>query len=220
MGLANENAATYFVVSGGLRVAAAKKFEGGIGFKRLRLWMAGNRSAPAFKLDGFSGLLKIPKLLEIDLAGYYTDEINEPEDFRKREFGFAGKLGLHLKTGDWAFALDLIVGKIDTLSVDEGFHYFMAQLFISGKITICAIELNTIRLLLSVNMTPKLSPGETAEKEFRYYRWQKTNDPMHVPGDRRLQAWKPQDEAFSCGIGFGISFAGLGDVVRLQAFFM
>jgi len=219
MGLLNENDAAYFSISGGFRFGeGVKVWEGGIWFKRMRFRIGGNTEAERFKMDGITGMLSVKDTLKIEIGGYYTDETNIPENYHKEEYGFTGRLELKLaKT--WQFALDLITGRMTTLDTQESFRYFMMQ-FIVGHLPAGSCELLSIRGLLAINMAPKLRAEDEAQGPLKYYHWQKSIDPVTVPGSRRLEAWKAQDDAVCAGIGFAISINGLGDLCRLVAFFM
>lgn len=219
MGLLTENDATYFSVSGGIRLGGMSSvWEGGIWFKRMRFRIGGNESADRFKMDGIMGMLVIGDYFKLEIGGYYTDETNIPENYHKEEFGYTGKLELKLATV-WTFATDLIVGKMTTLDTQESFHYFMLQFFI-GYLPVAAYELNNIRGLLAINMKPDLSPEDEAQDQLKYYHWQKSIDPLSVPGSRRLEGWKVRKDAISAGGGLGISFNGFGDICKLVAFFV
>ena len=219
MGLLSEDDATYFSVSGGIRMGEmGKVWEGGIWFKRMRFRIGGNPAADRFKMDGITGMLAIGDFFKIEIGGYYTDETNIPENYHKEEFGFTGKLELKL-TATWTFALDLITGKLTTLDTQDTFHYFMAQFYI-GYLPVASYELNNIRALLAINMKPNLSAEDQAQDQLKYYHWQKSIDPLTVPGSRRLEGWIPRKEAFVVGAGLGISFNGFGDLCKIVAFFV
>jgi len=95
----------------------------------------------------------------------------------------------------------------------------MIQLF-ADHIPVSSCELNNLRVIVSHNMAPNLSATNLAQDEMRYYHWQKSIDPLTVPGNRRLEGWKVQDGALSFGFGAGVSFTGGGDLFRLVGFFM
>jgi hypothetical protein len=216
-----EQGASYLAFSGGLLLTLPSGFTGGVFFKRLRFRVAGNEAAPAFKMDGFAALIA-SSVVTIEAAGYYTDEIVKDtatnEDWRRREFGLSGTIGLDLKSTKFQLALDLIVGDIDAPSTD--FTYFMIQVAFKGLIPVYAVEIRGIRALFAKDMIPKLSAYDEASDDLRYYNWYKANDPAKVPGSRRLAAWKPQQDAIAAGIGCTLSLASIGEAARLTTFIM
>ena len=69
-----EQGASYFSISAGLLLKLPNGFEGGAGVIRLRFRIAGNQSAPSWKLDGFWVLAKGPTFL-LEAGGFYKDEL-------------------------------------------------------------------------------------------------------------------------------------------------
>jgi len=122
-GLLNEDDATYFTTSGGVQFGEAKKYEGGIWFKRMRFRVGGNKSTDFFKLDGFTGRLAVQGKMELEIGGYYTDETNTPLNYRKEEFGFTGKFAIDLACVKMMFASDLIAGRLTQLNPNSHFWY-------------------------------------------------------------------------------------------------
>ncbi|MFT3908287.1 MAG: hypothetical protein QM737_02590 [Ferruginibacter sp.] len=219
MGLLNEDDATYFSVSGGVQIGEGKKYEGGFWFKRMRFRIGGNESADFFKIDGFSGRLAMKDRFELEIGGHFIDETNVPLNYNKWELAFTGKLVLNIACIHATFAADLIKGTITQLDSQESFDYFMIQFFIDSlPVSGCVIKSG--RVLFAHNMTPNLSDEDIAQDQLKYYHWQKTIDPLSVPGSRRLEGWKAEDDSLAIGMGAGISFAGCGDRFSLVAFLM
>lgn len=213
LGWLSEQGANYFSISGGILIKVPSGAEGGMVFRRLRFRVAGNPGAPPFKLDGFFLFLRFPTV-GIEAGGYYTEK--EVGDALIKEFGLTGKVTFELSAVEYIIGLDLIAGKLE--SPAESFDYLMMQLFFRGSITIAWFELRGVRLLFARNMQPKLGSVDKDSHESRYYKWYKRNNPVEVPGDRRLAAWQPQNEAWALGIGLSASIASLGSVAELTVF--
>jgi hypothetical protein len=222
IGVVAESGASYFSMSGGLLIKDAQSFEFESYFRRLRFKIAGAPQAPDFLLDGLGLKLSIPDLLKFEIFGYYTKKILE--FVRKEEGGLSGSLELKLSGASYLFLLDLIVGKIIPLPEappgTSRFTYLMIQIVVEAQINLAMVECRGIRVLLAANMLPVLSEPDLESGELRYYKWARDNDPMTVPGDRRLAAWRPVDKSVAFGVGLTISFSGMGEVFRLRAFVM
>lgn len=223
LGSTEEDGATYFSISGGLLVEL-DAVEVASWFRRLRFRIAGEPTAAPFKMDGFGLMVRIPDLLKLEVLGYYSDEILRPDAapaLRRCEFGLTGSLELELGAQKWLFMLDLIVGNLSGLDPAEGvraFDYMMIQVVVECQVTLGSVQLLGCRVLFSRNMLPSIDDNDASAGPLRYYCWARRFDPLTVPGDRRLAAWRPQDNATAVGLGFSISFAGMGEVFRLQAF--
>ena len=216
-GLVAEDGASYLSFSGGLLVELPSGLAGGVTVKRLRFWMSGNESRPRVKLDGFFLLAhnKDNSVL-LEAGGYYSEQ--ETEDTRTREFGFTGSIAWKLGTKRYALGADLLVG--DRRDPEGEFDYFMAQAYFRATIgPLAGWEFTGARLLYASNMLPKLAPLDRESRDLRYYRWYKEqNDPLTVPGDRRLASWRAERDSWSFGVGASGSLPAFGKVVELSVF--
>jgi hypothetical protein len=93
---------------------------------------------------------------------------------------------------------------------------FQAVLF--GAIPMGPIELRQIEALYADDLLPKLSTDDVAVGQLKYYPWLKKARPTALPEDRGLTAWKPQQDAWAFGAGFGVSFTGCGELCLATAF--
>lgn len=219
LGLRAEDSATYFSVSGGLMIELPSGFSGGFFVKRLRFRTSGNPSAPPFKLDGFFIQIETT-IFQIEAGGYYTETTTgtPPSDVTVKEFGLTGTVAFSMGGVDYLFGLDFIVGHVRSSAAN--FEYLLIQAFYHASIECAYIELNGARLLFARNMRPKLAPVDQNSRELRYYTWYKNSDPLTVPGERRLAAWQPINDAIAVGIGASVSLAGCGSVFELGAFIL
>ena len=219
LGLRAEDSATYFSISGGLMIELPSGFSGGFFVKRLRFRTSGNPSAPPIKLDGFFIQIKTT-VFQIDAGGYYTETTTgtPPNDVTVKEFGLTGTVAFSMGGVDYLFGLDFIVGHVRSTAAN--FEYLLIQAFYHASIECAYIELSGARLLFARNMKPKLAPVDQNSRELRYYTWYKNSDPLTVPGERRLAAWQPTNDAIAVGIGASVSLAGCGSVFELGAFIL
>lgn len=215
LGTVADTGATYFSFSGGLAVDPPGGFEGGVLLKRARVRITKHPSAPSFKLDGIFAFFTA-KMFEIAAGGYFTDTVVDSQ--RVEEFGMAGKLLFKPPIAEFGFSLDLIIGQVAAPA--ETFKYFMFQLVVNGAIPVYSLELRSIRLLFARNMVPKLSQFDANSGDMRYFNWYRATDPLKVPGDRRLAAWKPTSGAVSAGLGCGVGLTGLSVIAQIRGFLL
>lgn len=216
LGLRAENSATYFSFSGGLLIAIPSGFEGAFLVKRLRFRISGDPGAPPFKVDGFFIMIKT-SVVYIECGGFFT-ETRTPALY-VREFGLTGTVSFKMGGKEYTFGLDFLIGHQEATGQDP-FDYLFIQAFFRGQIPICMVELRGVRLLFARNMKPLLGPVDRESRELRYYTWYVQNDPLLVPGDRRLAGWTARNDSLAFGLGAAISFSGMGDVVQLSAFIL
>ena len=215
LAIAAEQGASYFSISAGLLIKLPNGFEGGAGVRRLRFRIAGNPSAPSWKLDGFWVLAKGPTF-QLEAGGFYKDEM--VADTRVREFGFTGTFGLKLDA-TWVFGLDLLAGRRD--SPADSFDYFMLATFFRGSIKFGVyFELRGARVLFSANMRPKLDAVDASSRDLRYFKWYRDSNPLDVPGSRRLEAWQAEKGGWSVGIGSSGSIPPIGALVEFSNFIL
>jgi hypothetical protein len=215
VGLVAEDGASYLSFSGGLMIELPSGLAGGVTVKRLRFWMSGDPSRPGVKVDGFFLLAhNSDNSVLIEAGGYYS------EDPQTREFGFTGSIAWKAGTKTYKLGADLLIG--DRRDDDGEFDYFMAQAYFRATIgPLGGWEFTGARLLYARNMLPKLAPVDRESRDLRYYRWYKEqNDPLTVPGDRRLASWRPERESWSFGVGASGSLPAFGKVVEVSLFLL
>jgi hypothetical protein len=211
--LVSESGASYLSFSGGLGVKVPSGCEVAFTVRRLRFRVAGDATAPPFKLDGFFFMLRAPALY-IEAGGYYTETTTS--GVTVREFGLTGTIAFRAAGADQMFGLDLIIGSVRGAA--ENFEYMMVQIFFRGTIPISLAELRGVRVLFARNMQPRLATVNPGARELRYFNWYRGTNPLLVPGDRRLAAWGPRNDAWALGLGAAASFAGCGSVILLELF--
>ncbi len=214
IGLLAEQGATYLSITAGVDTPLPAKLHGSIVLKRARFETSGVAEAPAFLLDGFFMRLQRNAFL-IEAGGFYSQRTEG--DVKVREFGLSGSVQFQVGETDYGLTLDLLVGSIR--SPTEHFRYFMAQA-IYRSVILGSFEIRNVRLLFANNLQPNLGPADAAAGTLRYYNWHKQTNPLSVPGDRRLSGWKPQESAWTIGVGCGASLPALGKICELNAFIL
>ena len=215
MGLAYENGATYFSVSGAIR-EKTDPFEGGVWFTRMRGKLAGNPDAPGFQLGGIGLEFKVRDVVEITAHGMYRDE-RLPDGTRIREQGLGGGLVIYAGGNKWGLTLDFYWGtRISATGDPSDFLLFLVALF--GAIPMGPLELRGIEALYATGLMPKLEDGDRDAGELKYYKWLKRARPTALPETRGLDAWKPTADAWAFGVGLGVSITGGGSVFQIKAF--
>ena len=82
----------------------------------------------------------------------------------------------------------------------------MFQAFYVGTIgPLAAFELTGARALYARNMLPALREVDREARELRYLKWYQDTNPLTVPGDRRLAAWRPEKGSWALGVGASAS---------------
>ena len=77
----------------------------------------------------------------------------------------------------------------------------MFQAFYVGAIgPLAAFELTGARALYARNMLPALREVDREARELRYLKWYQDTNPLTVPGDRRLAAWRPEKDSWTLGV--------------------
>lgn len=215
LGIVAESGATYFMFSGGLLIEPPGGTSGGVSVKRLRFRIAGSPDAPFFKLDGIFAFFKSDTVY-IEAGGYFTDETVAA--VRRKEFAFTGTVIFEAGGAKYGLSIDLISGDIQ--GPDEQFEYFMLQLVLRVMIPVYTFAITGIRLLVADEMLPRLSAADLSAVQMRYYSWYRSSDPLTVPGDRRLAAWRPQRKAWAFGIGMTVTIVGCDSVFQITGFVM
>lgn len=215
MGLAAEFGATYFSISGGIRLTTSA-FEGAAWFTRLRIKLSGNPDAPAFQLQGIGAELKIPNVVEISIHGSFRNEVLT-DGTRIKEHGLGGGLKIFAGSTEWGLTIDVYWGeRIPVTAPRTDYMLFLVTLF--GAIPMGPLELRQIEALYAHSLLPKLDTGDRAAGELKYYSWLKRARPTALPETRGLDAWTPANNAWAFGLGLGVSFSGAGGVLLLSAF--
>jgi hypothetical protein len=212
VGLTAEDGATYVMISGGIDIAPPSGWEVVFLLKRLRIFCHGPDSAPRLKLDGFYLAIRTD-VFTIEVAGYYS--VTRTPELTREEVGLTGSLYFEVSGIEWGLSIDFLRGRVTTPS-DE-FTYWFAQVALRGSIPIYAVLLKGLRALYANNMKPRLTPVDRESRDLRYFRWYRENDPLTVPGDRRLAAWESRNDSMAFGLGCTIAFTA-APTLHLTAF--
>lgn len=215
MGLAAELGATYFSISGGIRITTSS-FEGAAWFTRLRVRLSGNPSAPPFQLAGVGAELKIPNVIEIAIHGSFRNDVL-PDGTRIKEHGFGGTIKIFAGGNEWGLSVDVFWGERIPVA-DPRIDYLLFMVTLFGAIPMGPLELRQIESLYANSLLPKLDTSDRAAGELKYYSWLKRARPTALPETRGLDAWTPTQDAWAFGLGLGVSFSGAGSVLLLTAF--
>lgn len=215
MGLASEFAATYFSISGGIRLATSA-FEGAAWFKRLRVRLSGNPDAPPFQLEGIGAELKIPDTVEISVHGSFRNEVLA-DGTRIKEHGLGGGIKIFAGSDIWGLSIDVYWGERVPVS-EPRIDYLLFMVTLYGAIPIGPVTLKQIESLYANSLQPRLDTGDRAAGELKYYSWLKRARPTALPETRGLDAWTPMFDAWAFGLGLGVSFTGAGNTLLLTAF--
>jgi len=215
MGLASELGATYFSISGGIRITTSS-FEGAAWFTRLRVKLSGNPDAPPFQLAGVGAELKIPKVVEISIHGSFRNDVL-PDGTRIKEHGFGGSIKIFAGGNEWGLSVDVYWGERVPVT-DPRIDYLLFMVTLFGAIPMGPLELRQIESLYANSLLPKLDTGDRAAGELKYYSWLKRARPTALAETRGLDAWTPTAQAWAFGLGLGVSFSGAGSVLLLTAF--
>lgn len=215
MGLAYEQGATYFSISGAIREDATP-LEGGIWFTRLRGKLAGNPDAPGFQLGGIGLELKVEKVVKITAHGTYRDE-RLPDGTVVKEQGVGGGIIIYAGGNEWGLTVDVFWGtQIPPGADPQDYLLFLVAFF--GAIPMGPLELRGIEALYATGLMPAISTDDREAGELKYYSWLKRARPTALPENRGLSAWKVTKDAWAFGVGLGISITGGGSVFQLKAF--
>jgi hypothetical protein len=215
MGLAYENGATYFSVSGAIREKTAP-LEGGVWFTRMRGKLAGNPDAPSFQLGGLGLDLKVEDVVEITAHGSYRDE-RLPDGTSIKEQGLGGGLVIYAGGNKWGLTIDVFWGS-RTPPSGEASDFFLLLVALFGAIPMGPLELRGIEALYATGLMPKIEDGDREAGELKYYKWLKRARPIALPESRGPEAWTATPDSWAFGVGLGVSITGCGSVVQLKAF--
>ncbi|MCI0618597.1 hypothetical protein L0244_36935, partial [bacterium] len=201
--LTDKNGGTYFSITGGLSVGN-DKYSATIIVYRFRWRIAGNPNAAKFLLDGISFALKLGtfELSGIGMAGETT--INE-HLYKEMAFGLELKFGALGKN----FQLGVFLYKGEVSGPVDNFKYRMFGFTFGFIPAVGSLDLYNIRLMVANNLAPNLAPPDASEQNLRIFKWYKTaTDPLGIPADRKMNAWKPHLDSFAFGVGTAGAFAG------------
>jgi hypothetical protein len=223
---------TYFSFSGGVAIGfgggddrrpnSNRDQQGGnavgIRFRRLRFLTSDTPDAPPFKLDGiFLELHYGP--VGISGFGYVSDEIDA--GFRYQEFGFGAKVEFPALAVTLSLAAEFLKGTRRPIAgPNGGFSYFLASLQV-GYIPAGPVGLYAVRVLVAYNMQPNVDPPGDGGDSMALYQWHKDHDAaIDMPRSRNLADWKPLDQSFAGGVGFGFSLNACGGLFHIGAFLL
>ena len=217
MGLAFEHGATYFSISGGIRLGVGT-FEGGVWFTRLRGRLAGNPDAPSFQLGGIGLEIKVKNVVEVSAHGMFRDD-TAPDGTRTQEQGLGGGIVIYAGGIKYGLTLDLYWGTV-TPPGGRGEPFFLFLLAVFGSIQMGPyVQLTGVEVLFAYGLMPKIEAGDREAGELKYYSWLKRARPTGLPETRDLDSsWKPTKDAWAFGLGVGLSITGCGSVIELRAF--
>ena len=216
LGLSAEDGASYICVLGRPAARAAERHEGRADGRRLRFRVAGDPARPAWKIDGFFLLVSNRDAELPDRGGRLLHRAGDRRHARAR-------VRLHREAR--------VQGRTDDVhdrrrpdrrrpaaTADGEFDYLLVQAFFKATIgPLGGFELTGLRVLYARNMLPKLNDVDRESRELRYYRWYRESDPLTVPGDRRLAAWRAEKDSWAFGVGASASFAGARQGRRARA---
>ena len=107
-----------------------------------------------------------------------------------------------------------LLGPAHSRSPRRGIDYLLFQAVLFGAIPMGPIELRQIEALYADGLHAEaVDASDAAVGQLKYYPWLKKARPTALPEDRGLTAWKPQQDAWAFGAGFGVSFTGCGELM-------
>ena len=215
MGLVFEQGATYFTISGGIRMKI-DPFEGSIWFLRLRGKLSGNPDAPGFQLGGIGLEIKIENVVEVSAHGMFRDE-TLTDGTRVKEQGLGGGIIVYVGGNKWGLTVDLFWGT-RTPPTGDPTDYLLFLIALFGSIPMGPIALRGIEALYATGLMPKIEDTDREAGELKYYSWLKRARPTALPEGRGLDSWKPTKDAWAFGIGVGLTITGADSVFQLKAF--
>lgn len=201
--ITDKNGGTYFSVTGGIGFGN-DKYGAFLMVYKFRWRIAGNPNAAQWMLDGISFGLKIGTF-EISGTGMAGEEIIDQHLYK--ELAFA--LDLKFRAFSKNFGLGIFLYKGEVSGPVDNFKYRMFGFKLAFIPAVGGLDLYNIRLMAANNLAPNLAPPDASEQNLRIFKWYKgATEPLGVPADRKMNAWKPQEDSFAFGIGTGGAFAG------------
>lgn len=201
--LTDKNGGTYFSVTGGLGLGN-DKYGASIIVYRFRWRIAGNPNAAQWLLDGISFALKI-KSFELSGTGMAGETTINQHLYQELAFG----LDLKFRALSKNFQLGVFLYKGEVSGPIDNFKYRMFGFKLAFIPAAGGLDLYNIRLMAANNLAPNLAPPDASEQNLRIFKWYKTaTQPLSVPADRKMNAWKPQEDSFAFGVGTAGAFGG------------
>lgn len=202
-----KNGGTYFSITGGLGLGG-EKYGASLVVYRFRWKIAGNENAAQWALDGITFYLKI-KSFELLGTGMVGEFNIDDHLYNEMQFGLQLKCTLFGKKLE--FGIFLYKGEVS--GPVDNFKYRMFAFSISFVPAVGGIDLYNIRFLGANNLTPNLPPPDSSDQNLRVFKWYKSSSaPLGIPADKRLNAWRPQNDSFAIGLG---AAAGIGGTKAL-----
>ncbi|OOP57616.1 MAG: hypothetical protein AYP45_02420 [Candidatus Brocadia carolinensis] len=201
--LTDKNGGTYFSVTGGLGLGT-DKYGASIIVYRFRWRIAGNSSAAQWLLDGISFALKI-KSFELSGTGMAGETTINEHLYQELAFG----LDLKFRALSKNFQLGVFLYKGEVSGPVDNFKYRIFGFKLAFIPAVSGLDLYNIRLMAASNLAPNLAPPDASEQNLRLFKWYKTaTAPLSVPADRKMNAWRPQEDSFAFGMGTAGAFGG------------
>ena len=201
--MTDKNGGTYFSVTGGLGLGT-DKYGASIIVYRFRWRIAGNPNAAQWLLDGISFALKI-KSFELSGTGMASETTIDGHLYQELAFGLELKFSAFGKS--FQFGVFLYKGEVS--GPIDNFKYRMFGFTLAFVPAVGGLDLYNIRLMAANNLAPNLAPADASEQNLRIFKWYKTaTTPLSVPADRKMNAWRPQEDSFAFGVGTAGSFGG------------
>ncbi len=201
--LTDKNGGTYFSITGGLGLGN-DKYSASIIVYRFRWRIAGNPNAAKFLLDGISFALKI-KSFELSGTGMAGETTINEHLYQEMAFG----LELKFRALGKNFQLGVFLYKGEVSGPVDNFKYRMFGFKLAFIPAAGGLDLYNIRLMAANNLAPNLAPPDASEQNLRIFKWYKTaTAPLSVPADRKMNAWRPQEDSFAFGVGTAGAFGG------------
>jgi hypothetical protein len=201
--ITDKNGGTYFSITGGLGFGN-DKYGAFLIVYRFRWRIAGNPNAAQWLLDGISFGLKIGTF-EISGTGMAAETTIDQHLYK--ELAFA--LDLKFRAFSKNFGIGIFLYKGEVSGPVDNFKYRMFGFKLAFIPAVGGLDLYNIRLMAANNLAPNLAPPDASEQNLRIFKWYKTaTEPLGVPADRKMNAWRPQEDSFAFGVGTGGAFAG------------
>lgn len=201
--LTEKNGGTYISVTGGLGLGT-DKYGASLVVYRFRWRIAGNPSAAQWLLDGISFALKI-STFELSGTGMAGETTIDQHLYQELAFG----LDLKFRALSKNFQLGIFLYKGEVSGPVDNFNYRMFGFKLGFIPAAGGLDLYNIRLMAANNLAPNLAPPDSSEQNLRIFKWYKTaTEPLGFPADRKMKAWRPQEDSFAFGVGTAGAFSG------------
>ena len=167
-------------------------------------------------MDGISLFLQYDRAV---IAGFGFLSDTEANGWKIREMGFGVQAQIEVLETTWSLAAQFFKGHRELISdPTTAFDYFLAGLTV-GYLPAGSVGFYAVRVLVADNMTPATDASSSDGQGMVLYKWHKDHDTaIDMPRDRNLGDWKAEDNTLACGMGFGFSFNGGGNVFHINFF--